>query len=562
MFVAIAFNAVSADAPEDERDVLVEIAAVRAALDLLGHRYVLRPVTLDLAGLADSLRKHRPDIVFNLVESLDSVDALAPCAAAAIEQLGLPLTGSRSDTLWLSNHKPLAKQFMRSARLPTPDWFDPVWAPFDRTKIEDARTGSETDDSPDSWHDQRFIVKPRSEHASFGMDESSIIQPRNQFELGQLVEQHSHRLGQPCFAEKYIDGREFNVSLLARDDDCEVLPLAEIDFSAFGNDKPRIVDYKAKWATDSFEYRHTSRTFLDPAVDVTLQATLRRLARHCWQVFHLSGYARVDFRVSADGQPWILEVNTNPCLSPDAGFAAALESACISFPQAIARILADASGPPLPVEIAKSMQPKGHPSSHDDLRRATPDREAAGGIRWRYEARAEDAQQIRNLVAATEFFYPDEIDVAEELVVERLNKGPASGYHFVFADLDQRLIGYACYGPIACTRDSYDLYWIAVHPDAQRGGNGRRILAQAEELIRRAGGRRVYIETSNRPQYASTRSFYERCGYSREATLAEFYGPGDDKVVYAKRVDQESPGENAATVGKLVEPPRRVDATS
>jgi GNAT superfamily N-acetyltransferase len=106
----------------------------------------------------------------------------------------------------------------------------------------------------------------------------------------------------------------------------------------------------------------------------------------------------------------------------------------------------------------------------------------------------------------------------------------------VFAERAGELLGYACYGPIACTRDSYDLFWIAVHPRVQKAGLGKSILRQAEEQIRRLGGRRVYIETSNRPQYESTRAFYLRCQYHREATLAEFYGPGDDKVVYVRSI--------------------------
>jgi GNAT superfamily N-acetyltransferase len=137
-------------------------------------------------------------------------------------------------------------------------------------------------------------------------------------------------------------------------------------------------------------------------------------------------------------------------------------------------------------------------------------------------------------VASTGFFYPDEVAVAEELVLERLAKGPASGYHFVFAEIGGQVAGYASYGHIACTRASYDLYWIAVDPRHQGRGLGRLVLAEAEKCIRAAGGRRVYIETSNREQYQSTRGFYLRCGYECEAILTEFYGPGDDKVIYVK----------------------------
>lgn len=157
-------------------------------------------------------------------------------------------------------------------------------------------------------------------------------------------------------------------------------------------------------------------------------------------------------------------------------------------------------------------------------------------ITLREEVRASDAAAVREIVASTGFFYTPEIDVAVELVDERLAKGPASGYFFVFAEQGERVIAYSCYGPIACTTHSYDLFWIAVHKDLQGHGLGRRLMVESEKRIATAGGRRVYVETSGREQYGPTRSFYERCGYRREAVLAEFYGPADDKVIYLKTV--------------------------
>jgi len=148
--------------------------------------------------------------------------------------------------------------------------------------------------------------------------------------------------------------------------------------------------------------------------------------------------------------------------------------------------------------------------------------------------RQDDVHAVRQLVADTGFFRPDEIDVAVELVARRLGEGPASGYHFVFAEDAGRVVGYACHGPIACTIGSHDLYWIAVDPARQRGGLGRLLLREAERQIATSGGRRVYIETSGKPQYESTRQFYERCGYTVEASLPSFYGDGDDKIIYKR----------------------------
>ena len=124
--------------------------------------------------------------------------------------------------------------------------------------------------------------------------------------------------------------------------------------------------------------------------------------------------------------------------------------------------------------------------------------------------------------------------MAAELARERIERAEASGYHFVMAEQYGRLVGYACYGPIPCTAGSYDLYWIAVHPDLQGKGLGQRLLKETERLIRESGGNRVYVDTSQRLQYASTRAFYENAGYRLDAVLAEFYAPGDNKVIYCK----------------------------
>jgi D-alanine-D-alanine ligase len=104
----------------------------------------------------------------------------------------------------------------------------------------------------------------------------------------------------------------------------------------------RIVGYRAKWKKDSYEYNHTPRRFDFPPQDAALVGQLVQMAKKCWQVFGLGGYGRVDFRVDTEGRPWILEINTNPCLSPDAGFAVAVQQSGLTFAEAVDRILCDA----------------------------------------------------------------------------------------------------------------------------------------------------------------------------------------------------------------------------
>ena len=145
-----------------------------------------------------------------------------------------------------------------------------------------------------------------------------------------------------------------------------------------------------------------------------------------------------------------------------------------------------------------------------------------------------DPEHVRQILESSGFFYRDEIDTAVELVTERLRAGEASGYFFIFADVDGRTVGYTCFGHIACTGASYDLYWIAVHEDFRGLKLGRILLEASERDIAARGGRRVYIETSNRPQYEPTRGFYLRCGYEQEALLKDFYHPDDSKVIYVK----------------------------
>jgi D-alanine-D-alanine ligase len=172
-------------------------------------------------------------------------------------------------------------------------------------------------------------------------DSAVVIESDSVSQIAELVRKREMETHRPFFAEQFINGREFNLSVWGNES--EVLPPAEIDFSAFPAGKPHIVAHGAKWDSSSFEYHHTPRQFQFPAADATLLRRLCELTLECAQLFNLrGGYARIDFRCDADCQPWILEINSNPCLSPDAGFVAAAGQAGIEFDEAIRRLLEDA----------------------------------------------------------------------------------------------------------------------------------------------------------------------------------------------------------------------------
>lgn len=147
-----------------------------------------------------------------------------------------------------------------------------------------------------------------------------------------------------------------------------------------------------------------------------------------------------------------------------------------------------------------------------------------------------DNSAVRAIVASSGFFYDHEIEVAVELVQERQEKGLKSGYLFLFAELDGKVVGYCCYGSIACTAGSFDLYWIAVHNDCRGQGIGKILLKKNEELIAAQGGRGIWVETSGQEKYQPTRDFYTHNNYHLEAVLKDFYGPGDDKFIFVKRL--------------------------
>ena len=323
MKVAVLHGKVMAGAAQDEQDVLVQAECVSQALAQLGYEPVPIALSLNMAETADELLSLKPAFVFNLVEAIEGRGNLISCAPLLLDALQLPYTGAQAEAMFLSSDKIAAKKIMRMAGIATPDCFtvDGPWL------IALAST--------------RYIIKSAWEHASLGLDESAVIYPADIEHLQQKILAMRERLGTSCFAEAFIDGREMNIALLAGEAGPEVLPPAEIIFADYPPDKVRMLCYDAKWTPDSFEYEHTRRTFDFPPQDAVLLRQVSDIATLCWNVFNLRGYARVDFRIDQVGQPWVLEVNANPCLSPDGGFVAAAARGGLDYNGLIGRIIND-----------------------------------------------------------------------------------------------------------------------------------------------------------------------------------------------------------------------------
>ncbi|MEW5735182.1 MAG: D-alanine--D-alanine ligase, partial [Thermodesulfobacteriota bacterium] len=281
--------------------------------------------TLDMEAVSRRLSDLSPDLVFNIVESVNGRGSLIHLAPALLESLGLRFTGAGSAAMFATSNKIVAKSVLASAGIPTPAWLT----------VSGFRAG-------DSAPRGRVIVKAVWEHASIGLSDKSILTVSGPGELGQEIALRQREGGREMFAEEFVEGREFNLSVLSDGTGTRVLPCAEIDFSAFPEGMPRIVDYAAKWEEGAFSYHNTPRSFSFRDSDAGLLQSLEVLALRCFSLFGLSGYARVDFRVDRQGNPFVLEVNANPCIAPDAGFPAAAAQAGLTMDGLVAAIAADA----------------------------------------------------------------------------------------------------------------------------------------------------------------------------------------------------------------------------
>lgn len=271
-------------------------------------------------------------VVFNLAEGLDGRLFEEVRIAWALEAMGYRFTGNDAGALGRTGNKVRAKLLLAERGIPTP-----AWMAF--------RHPDQVGEDVLGRLVFPLIVKPVAEDASLGIGPGAVVHTLKALRdrVAYVVECYR----QVALAETFVVGREFNIALWG--DPVKVLPLAEVDFSSFGDPYDRIVSFAAKWEAESFEYRNTP--VLCPApVSPQLGARITRTARQAWAAVGCRGYARVDMRIDQDGTPYVVEINCNPDLSPDAGFARAAKVAGYNYEDMVVHILQLALRHPSPYE--------------------------------------------------------------------------------------------------------------------------------------------------------------------------------------------------------------------
>ncbi len=307
--VVLACPQVDADADPSTADVLIQASLVEEGLEALAlpHRRV-SVAEGRVWELGEALAPGA--VVVNLLEAPPGAPQRHAAATAVLELLGVPFTGCGAGALWLTTDKLATRAVLSASGIPV---------------AAGGRWHPAAPHLPPGVHFP-VILKPAWEDASVGLEGNPVC--GNPAELAARGAQLAARFdGQPLLVEEFLPGREFNVSLLEKGQGVLALPVAEIAFVDLPAGVAPIVGWEAKWEAGSAADRHTVRRFPDASADAPLLDRIRRLALAAWEVCGVSGYARVDIRLDAQGQPRVLEVNANPCLAPDGGFMAAAHRA-------------------------------------------------------------------------------------------------------------------------------------------------------------------------------------------------------------------------------------------
>ena len=296
-----------------------EVGAIAESLRDAGYSPHIITVDSFSEKLIQKLRNLSPKFIFNILEEIDGDCEMEMCAAGLLELMQIPFTGSDSFALGLALRKYHAKLALMAAGIPTPRGI--LCAPED----------SEFHDGAPDDMQYPLIVKPAREDASLGVNGDSVCQTSD--DVRRQVRYIHEVYSQEALVEEYIDGREFNVSVIG-DDEPEVLAISEIDFSGMPEEEPKIVSYRAKWDEKSSVYQSTT-----PICPARLfrkdEKKIKEIAMQSYRAIGCRDYGRIDMRMDAAGTPYVLEVNPNPDLSPEAGFARAVKAAGYTYQEII-----------------------------------------------------------------------------------------------------------------------------------------------------------------------------------------------------------------------------------
>lgn len=303
-----------------EVGVLKEMQDIKKALNALGYRATTFNVDGNIFNLIDHLRGEKPDLIFNLVECVENESDQEMNVAGMYELLKIPYTGAGPLALGTALDKPRVKELLNCHGIKTP--LHQVFRAHDKIEL-----------NPDLTYP--LIVKPSREDASIGISDDSVVY--NAPDLRKRIRYILDEFDQPALVEQFIEGRELNVAVIGNKKPV-ALPISEIDFSGLTRDMHRIVSYDAKWMQGTVAYTGTQGV-CPASVGADVEATLKDIALRCYRIIGCRDYARIDFRLAADGTLYVLEVNPNPDISDDAGFARSARAYGFTFPQVVGRIV-------------------------------------------------------------------------------------------------------------------------------------------------------------------------------------------------------------------------------
>jgi D-alanine-D-alanine ligase len=301
-----------------EEAILEEIGAVEEALRSLGHQGYVMAIRDEIFTVIHWLKEIRPDVVFNLCESVYGNACWEMNIPALLDLFRIPYTGSSSLTLGLCLDKGKVKDILQSQGILTPRY-----TVFDRG-------------DPIPGDGFPLIVKPLHEDGSLGIWKESVVYDDEA--LNRQIRYVLQWYQQPALIEEFIEGRELNVGLFETDGKVEVLPISEIDYSEFPEGIPKICGYEAKWETESPEYQK-SKPICPAQLEPMVQKRVEQIALKVFKLFGCQDYARVDMRLDSEGKAFVLEVNPNPDISPQSGMARAIKVQGMTYTEFIGNLL-------------------------------------------------------------------------------------------------------------------------------------------------------------------------------------------------------------------------------